>query len=86
MTNMPTDFCNASGLKVNIDKSRVICSRNMLRRIKHDISQLSPIKFASSPGKYLGFALIQGRVKRPDFNFIIDRIQSRLVDWKTKVA
>ncbi|KAI9397372.1 hypothetical protein POPTR_003G016275v4 [Populus trichocarpa] len=65
---------------------RVICSRNVLRRIKHDISELSPMKFASSLGKYLRFPLIQGRVKRPDFNFIIDRIQSRLVDWKTKVA
>ena len=86
MTNMLTDFCNASGLKVNTDKSRMICSKNVLRRIKHDISQLSHIKFASSLGKYLRFPLIQGRVKRPDFNFIIDRIQSRLVDWKMKVA
>jgi len=86
MTNMLTDFCNASRLKVNIDKSRVIYSRNVLRRIKHDISELSPIKFASSLGKYLRFPLIQGILNRPDFNFIIDRIQSGLVDWKTKVA
>lgn len=84
-TNMLADFCNAFGLKFNIDKSRVLCSRNVQWRIKHDISQLFPIKFASSPGKYLRFPLIQGRVKRPYFNFIIDRIQSRLTDWKQRL-
>lgn len=85
MTNVLADFCNAFGLKFNVDKSRVMCSRNVQWRIKHDISQLFPIKFASSPGKYLRFPLIQGRVKRPYFNFIIDRIQSRLTDWKQRL-
>lgn len=85
MTNVLADFCNAFGLKFNVDKSRVMCSRNVQWRIKHDISQLFPIKFASSPGKYLRFPLIQGRVKRPYFNFIIERIQSRQTDWKQRL-
>ncbi|KAJ6420916.1 hypothetical protein OIU84_028322 [Salix udensis] len=36
-------------------------------------------------GKYLGFPLIQGRVKRAHFNCIIDKIKGRLADWKGKL-
>jgi len=33
----------------------------------------------------LGFLLLQGRVKRAHFNFIIDKINGRLADWKGKL-
>jgi hypothetical protein len=42
---------------VNFDKSRVMCSNNVSRKVRHDLSQISNIKFASNLGKYLGFPL-----------------------------
>jgi hypothetical protein len=78
-------FCSASGLKVNFDKSRVMCSNNVSRRVKHDLSQISNIKFASNLGMYPGFRLIHGRVKKVDLNFIMESIQSKLAAWKGRL-
>lgn len=36
-------------------------------------------------GKYLGFPILTGRVTKKDFNFILDKIQSRLAGWKSKL-
>ena len=35
-----SSFCNASGLRVNFDKSRVMCSSNVRRGQKSELSQL----------------------------------------------
>jgi CRISPR/Cas system CMR subunit Cmr4 (Cas7 group RAMP superfamily) len=36
-------------------------------------------------GKYLSFPLIQGRVKKDHFNFVIEKIKRRLSNWKMKM-
>lgn len=64
MIKVVSDFCNASGLKVNLDKSRVLCSKNTSRREKHNISNLCSLKFASSLGNYLGFIRFQYCVRQ----------------------
>jgi hypothetical protein len=48
---------------VNFGKSRVMTSRNVNKHLKNALAQLSPVKFASDLGRYLGFPLTQGRVK-----------------------
>jgi hypothetical protein len=50
--------------------------------VRHDLSQISNIKFASNLGKYLGFPLIQGKVKKSDLNFMMESIQSKFATWK----
>lgn len=82
---MVNDFCSASGLKVNLDKSRIMGSKNVSRGKKEKFSRLSSIKVAGDLRKYLGFPLIQGRVKMAHFNFIIDKIKGRLAEWKGKL-
>ena len=77
---MVNDFCSASGLKVNLDKSRIMVSKNVSRGKKEKFSRLSSIKVAGDLRKYLGFPLIQGRVKRAHFNFIINKIKGRLAN------
>ncbi|KAF9667295.1 hypothetical protein SADUNF_Sadunf15G0007900 [Salix dunnii] len=54
------DFCSVSGLKVNLDKLRIMGSKNVSRGKKEKFSRLSSIKVAGDLGKYLGFPLIQG--------------------------
>jgi hypothetical protein len=75
----------ASRLKVNLEKSRIMCSKSVSRRKKCKISQLSSICTAGELGKYLGFPLIQYRVKKEHFNFVIEKIERRLSDWKMKM-
>jgi hypothetical protein len=65
MIKVVSDFCNAwSGLKVSLDKSRVLCSKNTSRRERHNISYLCSLKFASSLGNYLGFIRFQSCVRQ----------------------
>ena len=46
---------------------------------------MSSIALAGNLGKYLGFPLFQGRIKREDFNFLIDKLKVRLSGWKAKL-
>ena len=36
-------------------------------------------------GNYLGFPLLQGRIKKVDFNFFLDKLKARLSGWKVKL-
>lgn len=49
------------------------------------ISSISNIRSTNALGKYLGFPIFQGRVKKEDFRFIIDKMQSKLASWKNKL-
>ena len=46
---------------------------------------MSSIPFATHLGRYLGFPLLQGRVKKLDFNFLIEKMQSRLSGWNGRL-
>lgn len=65
---------SAGQMRLIIDVLSSFCNALGLRGLKLELSQLSTVKFASNLGKYLGLPLVQGRVKRTYFNFIIDRI------------
>jgi len=52
-----TSFCNALGLIVNFDKSRVMTLRNVSRHLKNTLAQLSLMKFTSDLERYLSFPL-----------------------------
>lgn len=79
-------FCDSSGLSINLEKSRAMCSHRMSRAKKAELASLSPIQFTSDLGRYLGFPLVRGRVKKSDhFNFLLEKINSRLAPWKGKL-
>ncbi|XP_057422473.1 uncharacterized protein LOC130716276 [Lotus japonicus] len=71
LKEMLDNFCKASGLKVNEAKSKILA--------------YSGFQFTVDIGRYLGFPIFQKRVTKEDFNFIFDRINSRLADWKCKL-
>ena len=74
--------CFASGLKINIQKSKFMSSSNVSRPKQHKFEYLLQFNHTSHLGKYLGFSMLLGRIKNPDFNFILDKINGRLAGWK----
>ena len=78
-------FCATSGLKVNLEKSRTMCSKNLSSRRKDNMTNISSICFTSDLGKYLGFPLIQGRVSKALFADLMTKVQSRLASWNGRL-
>jgi hypothetical protein len=74
ISNILSNFCKESGLKVNFEKSRIMYSKSICRTRKSIFSQLSIICFVSDLGQYWGFLLIKRRVKNDHFNFVWEKI------------
>lgn len=72
----------ASGLKVNLQKSRFLASRNVARTKVDKFASICGFHGTKKLDRYLGFPLLSGRVKKCDFDFILDHIQGRLTGWK----
>ena len=77
------EFCSISGLKVNVEKSRAMCSPNVNRRKRDSISSCTSIRFTSNIGRYLGIPILRGRVRNADFHPVIEKLKSRLATWKS---
>lgn len=58
------DFCLASGLKINIHKSRFLASRNVTRAKNSKFESIIGYQHNFNLGKYLGFPMLAGRVKK----------------------
>lgn len=79
------DFCEASGMRVNLDKSRMFCSKTIAHSIQEELSSILGIQRASNLGKYLGIPLLKGRVTKDVFLPILDKVNARLASWKTRM-
>jgi len=66
-------FSKASGLKINLSKSRAFYSTGTPQRKISSLTSISGIRNTSSLDRYLGFPIIKGRTKRSDFFFIIEK-------------
>lgn len=82
VANLFDNFSKALGLKVNLAKSRAYYSSGVPRTKIEKCTSISHIRSTLALDKYLGFAILKGRVKKADFEFIIEKMQSRLVSWK----
>jgi len=78
-------FCHAFGLKVNIQKSRFMSSANISRGKVNKFSSIVHFTHHTKLGKYFGFPMLSGRIKNAGFAYIMDRVNSRLDGWKTKL-
>jgi hypothetical protein len=78
-------FSKASGLKINISKSRAFYSSGIPQGKIHSLTTVTGIRSTTSLAKYLGFPMLHGRPKRSDFLFIIERMQTRLASWKNRL-
>jgi hypothetical protein len=78
-------FSQASGLKINLSKSIAFYSSGIPNQKITTLTSISGIRSTTSLEKYLGFPILKGRPKRSDFNFIIEKMQTRLASWKNKL-
>lgn len=85
VTDLFDRFSKASGLKINLSKSRAYYSTGTPQRKINSLTNISGIRSTTSLDKYLGFPILKGRPKRSDFNFIIEKMQNRLVSWKNRL-
>lgn len=46
------------------------------------MTSITSIRCTTTHDKYLGFPILKGRVKKSDFDFILDKMQARLASWK----
>jgi hypothetical protein len=78
-------FCLASGLVINIQKSTILhagVDTGSLQRIVNALSY--PCKDLSSGFKYLGYLLKPGSYKAMDWQWLVDRFNSRINLWCNK--
>jgi len=85
ITELFVRFSKASGLKINISKSRAFFSAGAPQAKINKLTTLIVIRSTTSQDKYLGFPILKGRARRSDFHFIIEKMQSRLASWKSKL-
>lgn len=82
VANIFDNFSKVSGLKVNVAKSRAYYSSGVPKAKIEKCTSISQISSTLTLDKYLGFPIFKGRVKKDDFMFIIEKMQSRLASWK----
>ncbi|GJV16391.1 putative reverse transcriptase domain-containing protein [Tanacetum coccineum] len=78
------EFKNVSGLVLSLPKSTAYFC-NVLNYIKYAILQIMPFEEGRLPVKYLGVSLVSSRLVFKDCKELIERVESRLNDWKNKV-
>lgn len=79
------NFCKALGLKANEAKSKVLGYAELSTQKKATFLNIVGIQFTSNIGKYFGFPIFQRQITKHDSDFIFDRINSCLADWKCKL-
>ncbi|XP_072081061.1 uncharacterized protein [Arachis hypogaea] len=72
-------------MKINLDKSKALCSKNVNNRRKELFTGVSSIRFTQDLGKYLRVNRHHARVTRASFNGILDKIKGRLANWKGRL-
>ena len=77
-------FCKESGQLVSAEKSHIYFSPNVPPNIREDICDVLDIVETSNLGKYLGFPLNHKGVGRNRYNFVVERVISKLLGWKSK--
>ncbi|WCJ29809.1 Retrovirus-related Pol polyprotein from type-1 retrotransposable element R2 [Euphorbia peplus] len=75
---------NASGQRINFDKTEIIFSKNVSSEMRANIRNFLEVKEVDSFQRYLGMPSLIGRSKKQIFSFIRDRIAKKLNGWKER--
>ncbi|XP_020673452.1 uncharacterized protein LOC110093043 [Dendrobium catenatum] len=73
-------YCGWTGQKLNLKKSSMIVSKNVERRRKKKIAKIMEIKVVEEM-EYLGTKLALRRLKKLDFQYLLDRALKILNAW-----
>jgi len=78
-------FCELSGQKVSLNKSKVYFSPNTSLETRKELSEVLGIHSTPNLGKYLGFPIKHPGSSSQDFNFVVERVQNKLQGWKASL-
>ncbi|KAK2395425.1 hypothetical protein QL285_057163 [Trifolium repens] len=76
------EYQQASGQQINMNKSEMMFSPNLDNNIQDIFRNIITIPNTTNITKYLGLPTHIGRSKRQIFNFIMDKIWSKVKGWK----
>lgn len=77
-------FCSVSGQKINEEKSRLTFSPNTTQETKDLFQDTLNVRESENLGMYLGIPISHKKPNRKDVQFIVDKVRSRLANWKAK--
>ncbi|GJS42362.1 hypothetical protein Tco_0567405, partial [Tanacetum coccineum] len=77
------EFKHASGLTPSLPKSTAYFC-NVLNHVKLSILNVLPFEEGRLPVKYLGVPLVSSRLMVRDCKELVEKVQSRVQDWKNK--
>lgn len=75
-------FCKLLGQSINLQKFKILFSKNCQPNITKDVASRFNINISQTFGKYLGFLILDKNPKPTYYQFIIDNMRSRLTFWK----
>lgn len=75
-------FYLLSGQKVNVEKTKILFSKNVEGPLAQRISTKSGFSKTFNLGKYLSVPLLHNRVSVSTYSYILKKIQGRLAGWK----
>ncbi|PKI67924.1 hypothetical protein CRG98_011520 [Punica granatum] len=78
-------FCSWLGQEVNCPKSGLFFSKNTSADIKRNSKAILGIRKLKENAKYLGNPLFVKRKRKESFQFLVDKIKSKLASWKAKI-
>lgn len=85
LINIFKTYSNASGQKINLLKSRLICGRSLHPQIRTRLAAILNFQMWEDPGKYLGLPGDWGKSRNEALMWIRERISSKLEGWKTNI-
>lgn len=77
-------YCNASGQRINNDKSSILFSPNTSQELRHEVQTRLGISNEALSASYLGLPATIGANKKETFRSIKERVKKRLAGWKEK--
>ena len=78
-------FCDLSGQKISLHKSKAYFSPNVSFEQRNVLCSILGIASTPNLGKYLGFPIIHSGSSAHDFDFVVEKIQSKLAGWKSNL-
>jgi hypothetical protein len=74
-------YCNASGQRINVDKSSVYFSKGCPGEVKEGIKGILEVDRETLNEKYLGMPADVGSSKNGAFKFLRDRVWKKILGW-----
>lgn len=81
MMSVLHSFCDASGEKISLSKSKILVSSNIDHSRAMNLSNHCGIPLTNDFGKYLGVPMIHGRVTKSTYSSLLSRAQARFLSW-----